>query len=72
MSFTDQLQKHNISKVILNENFQIKKTPTVYIASEIYDGNNAWYITTWSDKDIFDENPDQFYRFLKSFTLVGK
>ena len=54
------------------ENFQIKKTPTVYIASEIYDGNDAWHITTWAEKNLFDENPDQFYRFLKSFTLVGK
>ena len=52
------------------KNSQIKKVPTVYIASEIYDGNDAWHITTYTDKDIFDKNPDQFYRFLESFRLV--
>ena len=52
------------------KNFQIKKVPTVYIASEIYDGNDAWHITTYADKDFFDKNPDQFYRFLESFAVI--
>lgn len=54
------------------ENFQIKKVPVVTIVSKIFDGNDAWYIVTWVDKDIFDKNPDQFYRFFKSFKLVGE
>ena len=51
-------------------NFQIKKEPKVYTATEIHDGNNAWHITTLTHKDIFDKNPDQFYRFIESFTVA--
>ncbi|MCS5651519.1 MAG: hypothetical protein NZ825_02690, partial [Candidatus Marinimicrobia bacterium] len=51
-------------------NFQIKKEPKVYTATEIHDGNNAWHISTLTHKDIFDKNPDQFYHFIESFRLV--
>ena len=51
---------------------QIKKDPKVYIATEIHDGSDAWHIATLAPKDMFDEKPDQFYRFFKSFTLVGE
>ena len=51
-------------------NFQIKKEPKVYTATEIHDGNDAWHISTLTHKDIFDKNPDQFYHFIESFRLV--
>jgi len=51
-------------------NFQIKKEPKVYTATEIHDGNDAWYISNLTHKDIFDKNPDQFYHFIESFRLV--
>jgi hypothetical protein len=51
-------------------NFQIKKEPKVYTATEIHDGNNAWHISTLTHKDIFEKNPDQFYRFIESFRLL--
>ena len=51
-------------------NFQIKKEPKVYTATEIHDGNDAWYISNLTHKDVFDKNPDQFYHFIESFRLV--
>ena len=51
-------------------NFQIKKEPKVYTATEIHDGDDAWHISTWTHKDIFDKNPDQFYHFIESFRLL--
>jgi len=51
-------------------NFQIKHEPMVYTSTEIHDGNDAWYITTETMKDVFDKNPEQYYRFIESFTVI--
>jgi len=51
-------------------NFQIKHEPMVYTSTEIHDGNDAWYITTETMKDVFDKNPEQYYRFIQSFTVA--
>ena len=59
--FKDRAEPHN---------FQIKHEPMVYTSTEIHDGNDAWYITTETMKDVFDKNPEQYYRFIQSFTVA--